>query len=40
VKADDGITDFDGVMYKPFDFDPARGAKRYPADATTTAAAN
>jgi dipeptidyl-peptidase 4 len=27
VKADDGITDLYGVMYKPFDFDPA---KRYP----------
>jgi dipeptidyl-peptidase-4 len=27
VKADDGITDLYGVMYKPFDFDPAR---RYP----------
>jgi dipeptidyl-peptidase-4 len=27
VKADDGITDLFGVMYKPFDFDPA---KRYP----------
>jgi dipeptidyl aminopeptidase/acylaminoacyl peptidase len=27
VKADDGITDLFGVMYKPFDFDPAR---RYP----------
>jgi dipeptidyl aminopeptidase/acylaminoacyl peptidase len=24
VKADDGITDLYGVMYKPFDFDPAR----------------
>ena len=27
VKADDGITDLYGVMYKPFDFD---GTKRYP----------
>ncbi|HEY0873064.1 MAG TPA: DPP IV N-terminal domain-containing protein [Vicinamibacterales bacterium] len=27
VKADDGITDLYGVMYKPFDFDPA---KTYP----------
>lgn len=27
VKADDGITDLYGVMYKPFDFDPS---KRYP----------
>jgi dipeptidyl aminopeptidase/acylaminoacyl peptidase len=27
VKADDGITDLYGVMYKPFDFDPN---KRYP----------
>ena len=27
VKAGDGITDLYGVMYKPFDFDPAR---RYP----------
>jgi dipeptidyl-peptidase-4 len=27
VKADDGITDIYGVMYKPFDFDPA---KKYP----------
>jgi dipeptidyl-peptidase-4 len=27
VKADDGVTDLYGVMYKPFDFDPA---KRYP----------
>jgi dipeptidyl aminopeptidase/acylaminoacyl peptidase len=27
VKADDGITDLYGVMYKPFDFDPRR---RYP----------
>jgi len=27
VKADDGLTDLYGVMYKPFDFDPA---KRYP----------
>jgi dipeptidyl-peptidase 4 len=27
VKADDGITDLYGVMYKPFDFDPGR---RYP----------
>jgi len=27
VKADDGITDIYGVMYKPFDFDPAR---KYP----------
>ncbi len=27
VKADDGITDLFGVMYKPFDFDPA---KKYP----------
>ena len=27
VKADDGITDLFGVMYKPFDFDPS---KRYP----------
>jgi dipeptidyl aminopeptidase/acylaminoacyl peptidase len=27
VKADDGITDLYGVMYKPFDFD---SAKRYP----------
>lgn len=27
VKADDGITDLFGVMYKPFDFDPN---KRYP----------
>ncbi|MES2462968.1 MAG: DPP IV N-terminal domain-containing protein [Armatimonadota bacterium] len=27
VKADDGITDLYGVMYKPFDFDPR---KRYP----------
>ena len=24
VKADDGITDLYGVMYKPFDFDPAQ----------------
>jgi dipeptidyl aminopeptidase/acylaminoacyl peptidase len=24
VKADDGITDLYGVMYKPFDFDPSR----------------
>lgn len=27
VKADDGITDLYGVMYKPFDFDPGR---KYP----------
>jgi dipeptidyl-peptidase 4 len=27
VKADDGITDIYGVLYKPFDFDPA---KKYP----------
>ncbi len=27
VKADDGITDLYGVMYKPFDFDPN---KKYP----------
>jgi dipeptidyl aminopeptidase/acylaminoacyl peptidase len=27
VKADDGITDLYGVMYKPFDFDPTR---KYP----------
>src|ERR1051326_7097014 len=27
VKAEDGITDIYGVMYKPFDFDPA---KKYP----------
>ena len=27
VKADDGITDLYGVMYKPFDFDPQ---KKYP----------
>ena len=27
VKADDGITDLYGVMYKPFDFDPSR---KYP----------
>src|SRR5205085_8198447 len=27
VKADDGITDLYGVMYKPFNFDPA---KKYP----------
>jgi dipeptidyl aminopeptidase/acylaminoacyl peptidase len=27
VKADDGLTDLYGVMYKPFDFDPAR---KYP----------
>ena len=27
VKADDGITDLYGVMFKPFDFDPA---KKYP----------
>jgi dipeptidyl-peptidase 4 len=27
VKADDGITDLFGVMYKPFDFDPSR---KYP----------
>src|SRR5260370_3000017 len=27
VKADDGITGLYGVMYKPFDFDPA---KKYP----------
>ena len=27
VKADDGVTDLYGTMYKPFDFDPA---KRYP----------
>ncbi len=27
VKADDGVTDLFGVMYKPFDFDPD---KRYP----------
>ena len=27
VKADDGITDLFGVMYKPFDFDPT---KKYP----------
>jgi dipeptidyl aminopeptidase/acylaminoacyl peptidase len=27
VKADDGITDIGGVMYKPFDFDPNR---KYP----------
>ncbi len=27
VKAEDGITDLFGVMYKPFDFDPAR---KYP----------
>ncbi len=27
VKADDGITDLYGTMYKPFDFDPA---KKYP----------
>jgi dipeptidyl aminopeptidase/acylaminoacyl peptidase len=27
VKADDGVTDLYGVMYKPFDFDPK---KRYP----------
>ena len=27
VKAEDGITDLYGVMYKPFDFDPD---KKYP----------
>jgi Tol biopolymer transport system component/dienelactone hydrolase len=27
VKADDGVTDLYGIMYKPFDFDPA---KKYP----------
>ena len=27
VKADDGVTDLYGVMYKPFDFDPTR---KYP----------
>ena len=27
VKADDGITDLYGVMYKPFDFD---STKKYP----------
>ncbi|EHQ28489.1 S9 family peptidase [Mucilaginibacter paludis] len=27
IKADDGITDLYGVMYKPFDFDPS---KKYP----------
>jgi dipeptidyl-peptidase-4 len=27
IKADDGITDLYGVMYKPYDFDPAR---KYP----------
>jgi dipeptidyl-peptidase 4 len=27
VKADDGVTDLSGVMYKPFDFDPK---KKYP----------
>ena len=27
VKADDGTTDLQGVLYKPFDFDPA---KSYP----------
>ena len=27
MKADDGITDLYGVMYKPFDFDPD---KKYP----------
>ena len=27
VKADDGITDLYGVIYKPFDFDPSR---KYP----------
>lgn len=27
AKADDGVTDIYGVMYKPFDFDPA---KKYP----------
>ncbi len=27
IKADDGITDLYGVMYKPYDFDPA---KKYP----------
>jgi dipeptidyl aminopeptidase/acylaminoacyl peptidase len=27
VKADDGVTDLYGVMYKPFDFDPL---KKYP----------
>ena len=27
VKADDGVTDLAGVMYKPFDFDPK---KKYP----------
>ncbi|MBS1857958.1 MAG: S9 family peptidase [Acidobacteria bacterium] len=27
VKADDGVTDLYGVMYRPFDFDPAR---KYP----------
>ena len=27
VKADDGVTDLYGVMYKPFDFDPG---KKYP----------
>ena len=27
VKADDGVTDIYGVMYKPYDFDPA---KKYP----------
>ncbi|WP_264537889.1 S9 family peptidase [Flavobacterium sp. N1736] len=27
VKADDGVTDIYGIMYKPFDFDPA---KKYP----------
>ena len=27
VKADDGVTDLYGVMYKPFDFDPN---KKYP----------
>ena len=27
VKADDGVTDIYGVMYKPYDFDPT---KNYP----------
>ena len=27
AKADDGVTDLFGVMYKPYDFDPA---KTYP----------
>ena len=27
IKADDGVTDLYGVMYKPFDFDPK---KKYP----------